>query len=81
MISVQSGGVLNSNQQPGSGFTSTGYVQKENPQNRVFPEAKISTAIFTMVKDGSRNSKSRAFVSRVHSGRLIEADSPDDLKK
>jgi hypothetical protein len=52
------------------------FPQKDDPKNRVFPEAKLSTAVFALVKDHSPGHDQRAFRSRVHPGRLIEADSP-----
>lgn len=59
------------------GFTGIeAFPQKDNPSERVFPEAKLSTAIFTVVKSQSRSVKSLPFVSRVHPGRTIEMNSP-----
>lgn len=52
------------------------FPQKDDSKNRVFPEAKLSTAVFTLVKDQSANAESRTFISRVHPGRMIESDSP-----
>lgn len=58
-------------------FTSIeAFPQKDDPKNRVFPEAKLSTAVFILVKDQSPGSDERAFRARVHPGRLIEEDSP-----
>lgn len=52
------------------------FPQKDDPKNRVFPEAKLSTAVFTLVKDQSADAESRTFTSRVHPGMTIESDSP-----
>jgi len=52
------------------------FPQKDDPANRIFPEAKLSTAIFTIVKTKSPDATTRPFSSRVHRGRLIEATSP-----
>ncbi len=49
------------------------FPQKDIPAKRVFPEAKLSTAVFTVAKDTSRP---RPFQSRVHPGRTIEEHSP-----
>lgn len=49
------------------------FPQKDNPNKRVFQEAKLSTAVFTMrrgAQDGHR------FRARVHPARYIETDSP-----
>jgi hypothetical protein len=52
------------------------FPQKDNPKKRVFPEAKLSTAVFTLVKGQAEDSDSRSFIARVHPGRFIEEDSP-----
>ena len=52
------------------------FPQKDNPAKRVFPEAKLSTTVFTVIKTPSVDTASRSFVSRVHPGRWIEAESP-----
>lgn len=52
------------------------FPQKDDPANRVFPEAKLSTAVFTIIKESSPQTSSRIFTSRVHPGRLILSDSP-----
>lgn len=58
-------------------FTSIeAFPQKDDPSRRVFPEAKLSTAVFTFVKSDDDRVKAQSFTSRVHSGRLIEPDSP-----
>lgn len=51
------------------------FPQKDNPSRRIFPEAKLSTAVFTLQK-GDAETESREFVARVHFGRTIEHDSP-----
>jgi hypothetical protein len=48
------------------------FPQKDNPQRRVFTEAKLSTAIFVV----SAKPSTRSFSVRTHSGGLIESDSP-----
>jgi hypothetical protein len=48
------------------------FPQKDDPYNRVFPEAKLSTTVFTTRKESSR----QTFTLRTHSGRLLEVDSP-----
>ncbi|MBI3466454.1 MAG: N-6 DNA methylase [Planctomycetes bacterium] len=50
--------------------------QKDNPKRRIFPEAKLSTAVFTLVKDRSPDASSQSFQSRVHPDRFIESGSP-----
>ena len=52
------------------------FPQKDDPRNRVFAEAKLSTAVFTLVKDQSADAESRTFVSRVHPAMSIESRSP-----
>lgn len=59
-------------------FTSIeAFPEKDNPKRRVFQEAKLSTAVFAMVKDhpGSKGVL-KPFLARVHPGRFIEDDSP-----
>lgn len=61
-------------------FTSIeAFPQKDNPANRIFPEAKLSTSVFTFIKDTSEDVDARAFRSRVHPGRTIDAGSPSLL--
>jgi hypothetical protein len=48
------------------------FPQKDDPSRRVFPEAKLSTAVFVLQKGGIGN----PFRARVHPGRLIEVSSP-----
>ena len=47
------------------------FPQKDNPENRVFLEAKLSTAIFFLEKEN----KSTFFTLRTHSGKLVENES------
>ncbi len=58
-------------------FTSVeAFPQKDDPTRRVFPEAKLSTAIFTMVKTASPALRSRPFTARQHPANTIEPGSP-----
>ncbi len=52
------------------------FPQKDDPTNRIFPEAKLSTTVFTMIKESCSESSSRPFMARVHPGRLIDPASP-----
>jgi hypothetical protein len=52
------------------------FPQKDNPARRIFPEAKLSTAVFTLNKGKSDDADSQEFISRVHPGRMIESESP-----
>lgn len=49
------------------------FPQKDNPKKRVFPEAKLSTAVFTVNKRMLGNSPFRC---RVHPAQFIEENSP-----
>ena len=49
------------------------FPQKDNPANRVFPEAKLSTAVFTLKRETTDR---KPFRVRVHPGRLLEENSP-----
>jgi type I restriction-modification system DNA methylase subunit len=51
------------------------FPQKDNPARRIFPEAKLSTAVFTLRKDKAETGL-HEFVARVHPGRMIERNSP-----
>ncbi len=51
------------------------FPQKDDPTRRVFPEAKLSTAVFVLEKGGEA-SAARPFRSRVHPGRFIQEKSP-----
>lgn len=58
-------------------FTSVdAFPQKDNPADRVFPEAKLSTAVIALKRDTTDRAMFRV---RVHPGRLLEADSPSYL--
>jgi hypothetical protein len=50
--------------------------QKDDPARRVFPEAKLSTAVFSLTKTADTAAKNGAFVSRVHPAQYIEPSSP-----
>lgn len=52
------------------------FPQKDDPGRRVFPEAKLSTAVFTVHKHQTTGVASLPFISRVHPGQRIEVDSP-----
>ena len=49
------------------------FPQKDNPAMRVFPDAKLSTAVFTLKRQPS---DAETFRARVHHGRTLDADSP-----
>lgn len=49
------------------------FPQKDNPANRVFQEAKLSTAVFTLKRQPSDR---ETFRVRVHSGRTLDDNSP-----
>ncbi len=49
------------------------FPQKDNPADRVFSEAKLSTAVYTLKR---YTTDRQAFRVRVHSGRLIKENSP-----
>jgi len=58
-------------------FTSVdAFPQKDDVGRRVFPEAKLSTAVFSLLKTANEAARSGAFVSRVHPAQYIEPDSP-----
>ncbi len=52
------------------------FPQKDDPANRVFEQAKQSTAILILVKDSSDEARSVPCVLRAHPGAKILADSP-----
>jgi type I restriction-modification system DNA methylase subunit len=52
------------------------FPQKDNPARRVFSEAKLSTAVFTLLKGSVGETGGPEFVARVHPGRMIESNSP-----
>ncbi len=47
------------------------FPQKDNPQQRVFPEAKLSTAVFILQKSADSTVKGQRFPSDVHPGREL----------
>ncbi len=53
------------------------FPQKDDPKRRIFPEAKLSTAVFIVTKDKCPENDLRPFRARVHPGRLLEDDSPN----
>jgi type I restriction-modification system DNA methylase subunit len=58
-------------------FTSVDALpQKDDPTRRVFAEAKLSTAVFSLIKTGDPETRNRVFVSRVHPAQYTEPDSP-----
>ena len=58
-------------------FTSVDALpQKDDPAQRVFPEAKLSTAVFSLIKTANAAARNGAFVSRVHPAQYIEPNSP-----
>jgi len=58
-------------------FTSVdAFPQKDDPERRVFREAKLSTAVFSLIKTGSEAARNAPFVSCVHPAQYIEPDSP-----
>ena len=58
-------------------FTSVdAFPQKDEPDRRVFREAKLSTAVFTFVKSADATVKAQSFVARVHPADRIEESSP-----
>lgn len=52
------------------------FPQKDDPARRVFREAKLSTALFTLVKGRASGAAPRPFRARVHPAATVEADSP-----
>lgn len=52
------------------------FPQKDNPKKRVFPDAKLSTTIFTLQKGHTQETNGREFISRVHPADEIKIDSP-----
>lgn len=58
-------------------FTSIdAFPQKDDPRRRVFPEAKLSTTVFSYQKTQDLHLKAQQFVSRVHPAQYVEANSP-----
>jgi type I restriction-modification system DNA methylase subunit len=52
------------------------FPQKDNPNQRVFRDAKLSTSLFVIRKSDSTEIGAREFRARVHPANLIHADSP-----
>jgi hypothetical protein len=52
------------------------FPQKDDPARRVFREAKLSTAVFTLVKDRASQTDPRSFRARVHPAATVEEASP-----
>ena len=52
------------------------FPQKDDPNRRVFPEAKLSTIVFTARKTDDEADRSATFRSRVHPGPVIDGASP-----
>ncbi|MGA3133279.1 MAG: DNA methyltransferase [Terracidiphilus sp.] len=52
------------------------FPQKDDPKNRVFPEAKLSTVVFSMQKSVQTDSRNKRFSSTRHPGRTFEPKSP-----
>lgn len=58
-------------------FTSVdAFPPKDDPRKRVFPEAKLSTVVFTALRTVAPTLQSEPFVSRVHPERTFEPRSP-----
>lgn len=58
-------------------FTSVdAFPQKDDPTRRVFPEAKLSTTVFTMVKAADEQARQQPFTARQHPAAQIEESSP-----
>lgn len=58
-------------------FTSIdAFPQKDDPRRRVFPEAKLSTTVFTVVKTTDAASRQQPFIARQHPADRIEESSP-----
>jgi hypothetical protein len=52
------------------------FPQKDDPRRRVFPEAKLSTAVFVLQKCDAERADAIEFTSRVQPGRELKDDSP-----
>lgn len=58
-------------------FTSIdAFPQKDNPQKRVFPEAKLSTVVFTYLKGDEEDRSEQPFKVRVHPEGEVVLESP-----
>jgi hypothetical protein len=52
------------------------FPQKDDPENRIFREAKLSTAVFILARALGADEAELPFRARVHPGRWIEENSP-----
>lgn len=52
------------------------FPQKDDPARRVFPEAKLSTAVFHVKKTGEAAARGAPFRARQHPANMIEEGSP-----
>jgi len=58
-------------------FTSVdAFPQEDKPEERIFPDAKMCTVVFTVLKTSDPQAKSKPFECRRHPGRTIDLDSP-----
>jgi type I restriction-modification system DNA methylase subunit len=58
-------------------FTSVdSFPQKDDPKRRVFPEAKLSTCVFTFVKTNDEHSRCQSFEARQHPENKVQPASP-----
>ena len=58
-------------------FTSIdSFPQKDDPARRVFTEAKLSTAVFTLIKTRDKRLRTQPFTSRVHPAEGFDLNSP-----
>ena len=58
-------------------FTSVdSFPQKDDPDKRIFREAKLSTVVFTFMKPESAAARSEPFTIRVHPENCVREDSP-----
>jgi type I restriction-modification system DNA methylase subunit len=55
------------------------FPQKDDPHRRVFPDAKLSTVVFGMMKTTDSSVRSLQFRSTRHSGMTFEEDAPSLL--
>jgi hypothetical protein len=52
------------------------FPQKDDPERRIFKEAKLSTVVFGFLRSENVSEKKRSFISRVHPANLIDPQSP-----
>ena len=58
-------------------FTSVdSFPQKDRPEKRIFPEAKLSTVVFTLTKAEQASARAQPFTIRVHPENRLLEDSP-----